>query len=76
MIELKPGGEIESLEQLEQLPVGSVVRSGTARVAQKTWLAMESEPDEWVETGDSTPIESADLDDFPHLLLYIGGQSS
>ncbi|NIL77665.1 hypothetical protein [Rhodococcus sp. B10] len=74
MTTLNVGDEITSLDQLVELPVGSIVRSGTARVAQKTWLATASEPDEWVETGDSTPITSSDLDDYPHRLLYIGGQ--
>lgn len=73
---MKSGDTLKTLSDLVELPIGSVIRTGTARVAQKTWLHDDAHVDEWVETGDSTPCTSTDFDDYPHLLLYVGGQLS
>lgn len=76
MSELKIGDEITTLEQLVELPIGSIIRTGAARCAQKAWMRdLETEEDdEWFETGDSTPLTSAELDDFPHTLVYLGSR--
>ncbi|OZC62113.1 hypothetical protein CH267_00800 [Rhodococcus sp. 06-621-2] len=77
----KVGEQITRVEQLDDLNVGSTIRTGTARTATKIWQfsifgAGEFQPDVWLEVGSDVEITAVDLDDFPHLLLYIGGPTS
>ena len=74
MSDLVIGDQITTLEQLETLPVGAVIHTDMARVAVKAFMADDEGPAEWFETGDSTPLTSAELDDFPHTLVYVGSR--
>lgn len=65
---------ITTVEELNELPMGSVIRTGTARVACKSWhWDTPIAHDEWYETGVEDEVQSDDFDDFPHQVLYRGG---
>lgn len=77
MTELKIGDEITTLAQMNALPVGSVIRTDMARVAE----VIEG-PDprnghphsDWYETGSDIAEASPTFSDFPHTLLYLGSR--
>lgn len=68
----KIGGEINSIDQLEALPEGSVVRTDMAVVAQKL-LCNNYTTDDWAAIGTEDELVSQELAEFPVTVLWVGG---
>jgi len=67
---------VETVEQLDALPVGSVVRTTEGRVAEKTgehWGNASGYGSWWNETGDEISCGSDELDDLPAIVVWSPG---
>ena len=73
MSDLKIGDKIMSIEQLEALPEGSVVRTDMAVVAQKL-LCNNYTTDDWATIGTEDELVSQELAVFPVTVLWVGGE--
>ena len=59
---------IETVEELDALPVGSVVRTSEGRVAEV--VRKDRSRGWWIETGEKIFLWAVDLGDFPATVLY------